>query len=50
VLLVELLRRGYTRQDIAQVAGLNLLRVMRRVEALAAELQQTEAPLDQRFE
>jgi len=45
-LLVELMRRGYTRQDIAKIAGLNVLRVMREVEAAAARLQATEQPRD----
>ena len=35
-LLAELLRRGYTEQDVKQIAGLNLLRVMRAVEKVAA--------------
>ena len=39
-LLAELLRRGYTKEDLKKVAGLNLLRVMRRAEEVARELQQ----------
>ncbi|HWY78153.1 MAG TPA: dipeptidase [Verrucomicrobiae bacterium] len=35
-LLAELLRRGYTREDIKKVAGMNILRVMREVEAVSA--------------
>jgi membrane dipeptidase len=50
VLLAELSRRGYTTDEIAKVAGLNLLRVMEDVERVAAELQQSEAPNDARFE
>ena len=38
-LLVELMRRGWSREDIAKVAGLNILRVMREVEAVAAQLR-----------
>ncbi len=38
-LLGELLRRGWTDEDIRQLAGLNLLRVMRRAEAVAGELR-----------
>lgn len=34
-LLAELFRRGYTEREVAGVAGLNLLRVMRRAEAVA---------------
>lgn len=38
-LLAELLRRGYTREEIKKIAGLNVLRVMRGVERVAKELQ-----------
>ncbi len=38
-LLAELLRRGYSREDIKKVAGANILRVMRGVEAESAKLQ-----------
>lgn len=37
-LTAELLRRGYTDDDMKKVLGLNLLRVMRAVEATAARL------------
>lgn len=43
-LLAELLRRGYSEEDVKKVAGLNLLRVMRRVEKVAAGLQRKTAP------
>lgn len=46
LLLAELLRRGYSREDVAKVAGLNVLRVMSEVERVAAELQRTEVPND----
>ena len=36
---LELVRRGYTEGEIAQVWGGNLLRVLREVERVAAELQ-----------
>jgi len=49
-LLVELMRRGWSREDIAKVAGLNILRVMREVEAVAAELQKTEGPYEVRID
>lgn len=49
-LLAELMRRGWSREDIAKVAGLNILRVMREVEAVAAELQQTEGPFEARID
>lgn len=35
----ELVKRGYTQDEIAKIWGGNLLRVMERVEAVAAELQ-----------
>jgi membrane dipeptidase len=35
-LLAELMRRGYTQQDIKKLAGLNLLRVFREVEEVSA--------------
>lgn len=43
-LLAELLRRGWSAEDVKKVAGLNLLRVMRRVEEVAARLQQERDP------
>ena len=38
---LELLRRGYTEEQIAKLWSGNLLRVMREVERVAAELQRT---------
>jgi membrane dipeptidase len=38
-LLAELMRRGYTREEIKQLAGLNLLRVFRQVEKVSAQLK-----------
>jgi len=49
-LLVELMRRGWSREEIAKVAGLNILRVMREVEKVAAELQKTEPPYEVRID
>lgn len=49
-LLAELMQRGYTTEEVAKVAGLNLLRVMEEAERVAAELQQSESPNDVRFE
>lgn len=43
-LFAELLRRGYSDEDVAKIAGLNMLRVMREAERVAAELQRTESP------
>ncbi len=50
LLLAELRRRGYSIDDVAKVAGLNVLRVMEETERVAAELQQTEQPRDVRIE
>ncbi|MFP2924475.1 dipeptidase, partial [Pyxidicoccus sp. 3LG] len=38
-LLAELLRRGYSDEDVRKVAGKNLLRVLRQAEATAKRLQ-----------
>jgi membrane dipeptidase len=38
-LLAEMMRRGYSQEDIKKLAGLNLLRVMRQAEQVAASLQ-----------
>lgn len=43
-LFVELARRGWTDDELAALAGGNLLRVMRQAEDVAARLQATEAP------
>ncbi|MEA5445649.1 dipeptidase [Gammaproteobacteria bacterium AB-CW1] len=50
-LFAELLRRGYEREELKKIAGLNVLRVMRANEAFAAE--QTEKgrrPVDVRID
>jgi membrane dipeptidase len=39
ILFAELLRRGYSEQDLQKIAGLNLLRAMKAMEATAARLQ-----------
>lgn len=49
-LLAELANRGYTREDLARVAGLNLLRVMVGAEQVAATLQAVEAPLERHLD
>src|SRR5215469_8250688 len=38
-LLAELLRRGYSSDDVKKVAGLNTLRVLRAAENIAAEMR-----------
>jgi membrane dipeptidase len=45
-LLAVLLERGWSREDIAKLAGLNVLRVMRQTEEVAVALQRTETPID----
>ena len=48
-LFAELLRRGYSDDDVLKIAGRNHLRAMRRMEKVAAELQRTEPPLVAEF-
>ena len=43
-LMAELLKRGWSAEDVKKVAGLNVLRVMRQVEAVAARLQRERGP------
>ncbi len=43
-LFAELLRRGYSDEDVLKIAGRNHLRAMRQMEKTAAELQKTEPP------
>lgn len=45
-LLGELMRRGYSKQDIQKIAGLNVLRALRKTEQEAAELQRTAVASD----
>jgi membrane dipeptidase len=42
--LEELARRGWSDEDLAKVAGANVLRVMREAEAVAKQLQAKEQP------
>jgi membrane dipeptidase len=44
-LVCELLRRGYSDDDVLKIAGRNHLRAMRQMETVAAELQKSEQPL-----
>jgi membrane dipeptidase len=41
-LFAELLKRGYSEEDLRKIAGLNMLRVMRGAEETAARLQSEE--------
>ena len=43
-LFAELVRRGYTVDDLRKIAGLNVLRAMREMEAEAARLQGQRGP------
>jgi len=44
VLFAELLRRGWSEEDLLKLAGRNHLRAMRQMEKVAAELQRTPPP------
>lgn len=44
--LIELARRGWSDEDLAKVAGGNIVRVMREAEAIARRLQASEEPSD----
>ena len=46
----ELIRRGYTDEQLEGIAGLNVLRVMRKAEAVAARLQKEKPPSDVHIE
>jgi membrane dipeptidase len=50
LLLVELARRGWTDDELAKVAGGNILRVMHEAEAVAKRLQQSERPSSETIE
>jgi membrane dipeptidase len=43
-LTAELLKRGYTDQDIKKILGQNILRVMRQTERVSAELRKKRGP------
>ena len=49
-LIGELLRRGYSDDDVRKIAGGNVLRVMRGAEAVAARLQAERAPSEATIE
>jgi membrane dipeptidase len=48
-LLAELLRRGYSDDDVRKIAGGNLLRVFKKVEEIARRLQKERPPGDLQF-
>jgi membrane dipeptidase len=43
-LTAELIRRGYTDDEVKKVLGLNILRVMREVAQAATRIQRTRGP------
>ena len=45
-LLEALLKRGYSRDDIAKIAGENILRVMNKVEIVSEKLKSTRSAED----
>jgi membrane dipeptidase len=50
VVFAELIRRGYSDEQLKGIAGLNVLRVMRKAETVAARLQKEKPPSDVRIE
>ena len=46
VIFAELIRRGWTDSDLAKLAGGNLLRVMRRAEAVAGSMKDVPPAMD----
>jgi len=49
-LIAELLRRGYSDDDVRSIAGGNVLRVMRGAEAAATRLQRERPPSEATIE
>ena len=49
-LFAELIRRGFSERDLEKIAHRNLLRVMRKVEQVGAELRQAREPAVGRIE
>ena len=45
-LLAELLKRGYSKEEVKKVAGLNALRALRKAEQVASTLQKESQPDD----
>jgi membrane dipeptidase len=43
-LIAELLKRGYTDQDIKKIAGQNVLRIMRQAEKVSVDLKKKRGP------
>jgi membrane dipeptidase len=49
-LFAELARRGFSERDLEKIAALNVLRVMRKVERVGAELREVREPAVGRLE
>ena len=49
-LIAELLRRGYRDEEVEKIAGANLLRVMREVEAVGVKLRSERPPSEAQIE
>ena len=49
-LTAELIRRGYSDQDILKILGRNLLRVMKQVETVASKIQKERGPSEAHIE
>ena len=49
-LLEELLRRGYSDEDVSKIAGRNILRVMRRAEEVSARLRKERLASERKLE
>ena len=49
-LFAELVRRGFSERDLGKMASGNMLRVMRRVEAVGRRLRKTRPPAIGRIE
>jgi membrane dipeptidase len=48
-LTAELLRRGYTDEDVKKILGLNILRVMKKAEDVSARLQKSRGPSSEKM-
>jgi membrane dipeptidase len=49
-LFAELVRRGFSERDLEKMSSKNMLRVLRRVEAVGASLRKTRSPAIGRLE
>ena len=49
-LTAELIRRGYSDQDILKILGRNLLRVMKQMETVSNKIQKERGPSEAHIE